>query len=120
MATLHILEHPLIQHKLAILRNENTSVKEFRELVGEVSALMCYEATRSLPTEEVEVKTPVGRGQGPGPGGKEAGHRPDSSGRGWHGGCHDRPDPLRQGGPYRPVPGSRHPPARQVLLQAAP
>ena len=59
MATLHILEHPLIQHKLAILRNENTSVKEFRELVGEVSALMCYEATRSLPTEEVEVKTPV-------------------------------------------------------------
>lgn len=59
MATLHILEHPLIQHKLAILRNENTSVKEFRELVGEISALMCYEATRSLPTEEVEVKTPV-------------------------------------------------------------
>ena len=59
MATLHILEHPLIQHKLAILRNENTSVKEFRELVGEISALMCYEATRSLPTEEVEVITPV-------------------------------------------------------------
>ena len=55
----HVFDHPLIQHKLAILRNENTSVKEFRELVGEIAGLMCYEATRNLPTEEVEVKTPV-------------------------------------------------------------
>ena len=59
MANVHILDHPLIQHKLAILRNENTGVKEFRELIGEISGLMCYEATRNLPTEEVEVKTPV-------------------------------------------------------------
>ena len=59
MATVHVLEHPLIQHKLAILRNKNTGVKEFRELVGEIAGLMCYEATRSLPTEEVEVETPV-------------------------------------------------------------
>ena len=59
MATVHVLDHPLIQHKLAILRNENTGVKEFRELIGEIASLMCYEATRSLPTEEVEVKTPV-------------------------------------------------------------
>ncbi len=55
----HVLEHPLIQHKLAILRNKNTSVKEFRELVGEISGLMCYEATRNLPTREIEVNTPV-------------------------------------------------------------
>ena len=53
------LNHPLIQHKLAILRNEETGVKEFRELVSEIAGLMCYEATRNLPTEEVEVKTPV-------------------------------------------------------------
>ena len=59
MATVHVLDHPLIQHKLAILRNENTSVKEFRELVSEVAGLMCYEATRNLPTVEVDVQTPV-------------------------------------------------------------
>ena len=54
-----VLDHPLLQHKLSILRNKNTGVKEFREIVGEISALMCYEATRSLPTEEVLVETPV-------------------------------------------------------------
>ena len=59
MANVHVLNHPLIQHKLAVLRNKNTSVKEFRELVSEVAGLMCYEATRNLPTVEVEVETPV-------------------------------------------------------------
>ena len=59
MSTVHVLDHPLIQHKLAILRSKNTSVKEFRELVSEISGLMCYEATRNLPTKEVEVQTPV-------------------------------------------------------------
>ena len=59
MAIVHVLDHPLIQHKLAILRDKDTGVKEFRELVGEIAALMCYEATRNLPTEEVEVETPV-------------------------------------------------------------
>ena len=59
MANVYELKHPLIQHKLAILRNKNTGVKEFRELVGEIAGLMCYEATRNLPTEEVEVETPV-------------------------------------------------------------
>ena len=59
MATVHELNHPLIQHKLAILRNKDTGVKEFREAVGEIAALMCYEATRDLPTEEIEIETPV-------------------------------------------------------------
>ena len=59
MATVHVIDHPLIQHKLAILRNKNTTVKEFRELVNEISGLMCYEATRNLPTVEVEVETPL-------------------------------------------------------------
>ncbi len=59
MGTVHVFDHPLIAHKLAILRNKNTSVKEFRELVGEISGLMCYEATRNLPTREVEVQTPL-------------------------------------------------------------
>lgn len=55
-----VFDHPLILHKLSILRDENTSVKEFRELISEISMLMCYEATRDLPLEEVEVRTPVG------------------------------------------------------------
>ena len=55
----HVLDHPLIQHKLAIARKKETSVKEFRELIGEISGLMCYEATRNLPTREVEIQTPV-------------------------------------------------------------
>jgi len=59
MANVHIMDHPLIHHKLAVLRNKHTSVKEFRELVNEISGLMCYEATRNLPTVEVEVETPV-------------------------------------------------------------
>ena len=59
MANVHVLDHPLIQHKLAILRDKDTGVKEFRELVGEIAGLMCYEATRNLPTHEVEVETPV-------------------------------------------------------------
>lgn len=59
MGSLHILDHPLIQHKLSILRDKNTGVKQFRESVGEISALMCYEATRNLPTKEVEIETPV-------------------------------------------------------------
>jgi len=59
MATVHVLDHPLIQHKLAVLRNKNTTVKEFRELVSEISGLMCYEATRNLPTKEVDVETPI-------------------------------------------------------------
>ena len=59
MSTVHVFEHPLIQHKLSILRDKNTSVKEFRELISEISMLMCYEATRDLPLEEVDVETPV-------------------------------------------------------------
>ena len=55
----HVMDHPLIHHKLAVLRNKSTPVKEFREIVGEIAALMCYEATRNLPTQEVEVETPV-------------------------------------------------------------
>ena len=59
MSTVHVFEHPLIQHKLSILRDKNTSVKEFRELISEISMLMCYEVTRDLPLEEVDVETPV-------------------------------------------------------------
>ena len=59
MATVHIMDHPLVHHKLAVLRNKETPVKEFRELISEIAGLMCYEATRNLPTEEVLVETPI-------------------------------------------------------------
>lgn len=59
MAKLHVIDHPLIQHKLSIIRDQNTGPKEFRELLEEVSMLMAYEVTRNLPVEEIEVETPV-------------------------------------------------------------
>lgn len=59
MAKVCVLDHPLIQHKLAILRSKDTPVKEFRELVGEIAGLMCYEATRNLPLKEIQVETPI-------------------------------------------------------------
>lgn len=59
MGKIHIFDHPLIQHKLAIMRDKNTGAKEFRELLEEISMLMVFEVTRGLPTEEVEVETPI-------------------------------------------------------------
>lgn len=59
MSKVCVFDHPLIQHKLSILRDEKTSVKEFRELISEIAMLMCYEATRDLPLEELEIQTPV-------------------------------------------------------------
>lgn len=59
MGQLHVLEHPLIQHKLSFIRSKDTGTKEFRELVQEVAMLMAYEITRDLPLVETEVATPV-------------------------------------------------------------
>jgi uracil phosphoribosyltransferase len=52
MDNVHVLDHPLLQHKLSILRDEKTGVKDFREVVSEIATLMCYEATRDLPVGE--------------------------------------------------------------------
>lgn len=59
MGNVFVLDHPLIQHKLTYIRNEETGTKEFRELVDEVAMLMAFEITRDLPLQDVEVKTPV-------------------------------------------------------------
>lgn len=59
MSKVTVFDHPLIQHKLAILRSKETGSKEFRELISEIAMLMCYEATRDLPLEEVEIETPM-------------------------------------------------------------
>ncbi len=60
MSNVHIVDHPLIQHKLTFIRDKNTSSKDFRALLGEVAMLMGYEVTRDLPLEDVQIETPVG------------------------------------------------------------
>ena len=59
MGKILVMDHPLIQHKLSIIRNIETGSKEFRELISEIATLICYEATRDLPLEEIEVQTPI-------------------------------------------------------------
>lgn len=60
MGTVHVIDHPLVQHKLTFLRDKNTGSKEFRELVEELAMLLSYEATRDLPLMETQVETPIG------------------------------------------------------------
>ncbi len=55
----HILDHPLIRHKLAIIRNKNTDTKQFREIIRELATLMAYESFKDVPTQEIEVETPL-------------------------------------------------------------
>ena len=62
LSKVHVLDHPLIQHKLTYIRDINTGTKEFRELVDEVATLMAYEITRDLPLREQEIETPVRKG----------------------------------------------------------
>jgi len=59
MSKVVVFDHPLIQHKLSIMRDKNTGTKEFRELLSEIAMLMVFEVTRDLETEEVEVETPI-------------------------------------------------------------
>lgn len=61
MSNLTVFDHPLIQHKLTVMRDVNTSSKEFRELVSEIAQLMAFEVTRDLPLEEIEIETPVAK-----------------------------------------------------------
>jgi uracil phosphoribosyltransferase len=60
MSNAFVFDHPLIQHKISLLRDKNTSSKEFRELVSEIAMLMGYEVTRDIPLKEVEIETPIG------------------------------------------------------------
>ena len=59
MSTLHIVDHPLVTHKLSIMRNKKTGSKDFRELLDEIAMLMGYELTRDLPLEDVNIETPL-------------------------------------------------------------
>lgn len=59
MSEVHVMDHPLIQHKVSYIRREDVGSKEFREIVSEIAALMCYEATRDLKLQDVKIKTPI-------------------------------------------------------------
>lgn len=59
MSNVYVMDHPLIQHKISYIRREDTGSKDFREMIGEVAALMCYEATRDLKLQDVQIKTPI-------------------------------------------------------------
>ncbi len=59
MSTVHVVDHPLIQHKLTLMRQKNCGTKDFRQLLEEISTLMAYEVTRELPLEEIEIETPI-------------------------------------------------------------
>ena len=59
MGKVYVFDHPLIQHKTAIIRDKNTGTKDFRQLVGEIAMLMTYESTRNLPLEDVTIETPI-------------------------------------------------------------
>ena len=59
MSQLHVIDHPMIQHKLTIMRDKTTGSKDFRELLKEIALLMGYEVTRDIPLESVEIETPI-------------------------------------------------------------
>lgn len=61
MSNLHVIDHPLVQHKMAMLRDKNLGTKDFRDLVNEITVFLGYEVTRDLPQEEVEIETPMGK-----------------------------------------------------------
>ena len=81
MSKVVVFDHPLIQHKLSIMRDKSTSTKEFRELLNEIAMLMVFEVTRDLETEEVEMQAPQW---------KKTRNRTDSSCRTWDGGRCDK------------------------------
>lgn len=59
MSEVHVMDHPLIQHKISYIRREDVGTKEFREVISEIASLMCYEATRDLKLQDVTIKTPI-------------------------------------------------------------
>ena len=102
----HVMDHPLVAHKLTILRDKDTSVKDFREIVSEIGMLITYEATRDLPLTTKEVETPICRTIDPHPAKARSSLWCPSSRAGLGAGGRCAADgALRPGGPHRHVPG---------------
>ena len=108
MSKVHVVDHPLIQHKLTLMRKTNCNTKDFRQLLEEISMLMAYEVTRDLPLKEIEIETPVAKCKSKILAGKKLGIVPDPARRSGHGGRHaERWSPPRKRRSYRSVPRSR-------------
>ena len=101
----HIMDHPLVAHKMTILRDKNTSVKDFREIVSEIGMLITYEATRDLPLTTKEVETPICKTVAPTLKGKKIRCGSHSPGRLGPGGRRAADGPRCPGRPHRHVPG---------------
>ena len=117
--TCMVLDHPLIQHKLTLIRDKNTGAKDFREVVKELSMLMAYEVTRHLPLEEVEIETPMGRTGGESIIRKKIRHCPDFESRFRNGRWNVKPGTCCQSRAYWIVPGSENTTACRILPQAS-
>lgn len=116
MGSVHLIDHPLIQHKLSIIRDVSTGPKEFRELVEEIATLMAYEVTRDFPLEEVEIQTPIATAKAKIISGKKNSGGADSPGGFGHGRRDYETDSRGKNGPYRPLPGSQHLTPSRILL----
>lgn len=105
MSNITIFDHPLIQHKTTVLRQKTTTNKEFRELVEEITMLMCFEALRDLPLEDVEIETPIQKTTQKMIKGKKTGSCSHSPCRFRHGKRSFAVGSLRQGWTHRYVSG---------------
>ena len=118
MAKVLVMEHPLIQHKIGIIRRKSTSSKEFRELVSEVAMFMAYEATRELKLADVEIETPITKTTVKELAGKKMAVA-DSPRRSWHGRRYADHGTGCKGGAYRTLPRPGNLKAGGILLQAS-
>ena len=119
MGKVVIMDHPLVAHKLTIMRDKNTSVKDFRELVSEIGMLITYEATRDLPMTTKHIETPICEMDAPHSGWPQVRSRPHSPGRSGSGGRRAANGSRRPCGPYRYVPGRGDSGAPSLFLQNA-
>jgi hypothetical protein len=103
-SNVHLVDHPLVQHKLTLMRNKEASTNSFRRLLNELAMLMAYEVTRDMPMQEVEIETPLEKMTGQGHRRQEAGVRLHPARRQRHPGRHAERGARRARGPHRPVP----------------
>ena len=103
MENVFIMDHPLIQHKISMLRNKNTGTNEFRKLIEEIAVLMGYEALRDLPLEDVEIETPIEKCKSPMIAGKKLAVVPGTSCRTWYGKRYHNAGSVCKDRSYRPL-----------------
>ena len=115
MSNVYVMDHPLIQHKIGFIRRQEVGSKDFRAIVSEIAMLMCFEATRDLKLQDVEITTPICPTVAKEL--KEAGDHTDPSGRPGNGGRDASAHTRGKGGPYRIIQRSGDIEPGGILLQ---